>query len=132
MENGIFIIGHEPIASALRQGAAHVFPEQMGQVAAYDVKAKAALDTSLEEAAGALAKLGNGPVLILVDVLGATPSNIGQRLLQGRSGKMVTGANLPMLLRAISYRHESLANLAIRAQTGGIQGVVVIDDAGVN
>jgi PTS system ascorbate-specific IIA component len=38
----------------------------------------------------------------------------------------VAGANLPMLLRSVCYRHESLEALATRAQAGGAQGIMPV------
>jgi hypothetical protein len=40
--------------------------------------------------------------------------------------RLVTGVNLPMLLRAVNYRHESLDALVARAVAGGTQGVMQV------
>ena len=65
-------------------------------------------------------------VLVLGDVFGATPYNVAQKLVDGVSSRLVTGANLPMLLRTVSYRGEALEALASRAVTGGTQGVMQV------
>jgi PTS system ascorbate-specific IIA component len=44
----------------------------------------------------------------------------------GVSSRLITGVNLPMLLRAVSYRHESLDTLVSRAVIGGTQGVMQV------
>lgn len=126
MNQGIFIIAHTPLASALKKGAAHVYPECMDQVVAYDVKAEKSLESSLKAAKRAMRKLGGGPVLVLTDVIGATPCNLGRTLLQDRDGTLLTGASLPMLLRAISYRHAGLQTMADKAREGGVQGVMAM------
>ena len=46
--------------------------------------------------------------------------------LDGVSSRLITGVNLPMLLRAVSYRHESLDALVSRAVIGGTQGVMQV------
>ncbi|NDG14622.1 MAG: PTS fructose transporter subunit IIA, partial [Betaproteobacteria bacterium] len=37
--------------------------------------------------------------LVLTDVMGATPANVAQRLVNSQDAKLVAGVNLPMLLR---------------------------------
>jgi len=65
-------------------------------------------------------------VLILTDVLGATPSNIAQQLLRmaDHSIRAVSGVNLPMLFRAINYSALSLDEIAYKAFSGGREGVL--------
>jgi mannose/fructose-specific phosphotransferase system component IIA len=53
-------------------------------------------------------------VLVLTDIFGATPCNVAQKLVDGVDSKLVTGVNLPMLLRTVSYRHEPLDALVAR------------------
>jgi PTS system ascorbate-specific IIA component len=65
-------------------------------------------------------------VLVLADIFGATPSNVAQKLVDGISSRLITGVNLPMLLRAVSYRNESLDTLVSRAVIGGTQGVMQV------
>ena len=65
-------------------------------------------------------------MLVLVDVFGATPCNVAQKLVDGVNSKLVTGINLPMLLRAVSYRHEPLDTLVTRALAGATQGVMQV------
>jgi PTS system ascorbate-specific IIA component len=40
--------------------------------------------------------------------------------------RLITGVNLPMLLRSVSYRHEPLETLVSRAMVGGTQGVMQV------
>ena len=74
----------------------------------------------------AMEQLGTGPVLVLTDVFGATPCNVAARLVDGVRSKLVAGVNLPMLLRTVTYRHESLDALVSRALVGGAQGVMQV------
>ena len=61
---------------------------------------------------------------MLTDVFGATPCNVAQKLVDGVGSKLVAGVNLPMLLRAVTYRHEPLESLVTRSLAGGTQGVM--------
>lgn len=127
MSTHILIIAHAPLANAFRECALHVFTDCAAAVAALDVSPGAAPDDTLQEARQLLAQLGNGPTLILTDVLGATPCNVAQRLLDGVNSRLVAGVNLPMLLRTVCYREESLDALVSRALVGGTQGVMQVN-----
>ena len=65
-------------------------------------------------------------IMVLTDVFGATPCNVAQKLVDGVNSKLIAGVNLPMLLRTITYRHESLDSLVARALAGGTQGVMQV------
>ena len=124
--NGILIIAHTPLASALRDCALHVFPDCASGVAAVDVPADELPEDTLARARQSLHLLASDGVLILSDVFGATPCNVAQKLNDGIGTRLVSGANLPMLLRSVCYRHESLEALATRAQSGGTQGIMPV------
>ena len=88
--------------------------------------ANASPQESLAAARETLAQLGGGPVLVLTDILGATPCNVAKQLVQGRQARVVAGVNMPMLLRAITYQQEPLEQLVNRALSGGRQGVLQV------
>ncbi|MGH8805926.1 MAG: PTS sugar transporter subunit IIA [Polaromonas sp.] len=124
--NGIFIIAHAPLATALRQCVLHVFPDKAEGVVALDVQPNMPPEETLAQARIMLEQLGNAHALVLVDVFGATPCNVAQKLVDGVNTKLITGINLPMLLRTVSYRHESLDALVARALIGATQGVMQV------
>ena len=123
---GILIVAHAPLASALRDCALHVFPECAAGVQALDIAPNASPEESLVLAKAAMAQLNTPEVLLLSDVFGATPSNVAQKLNDGIDTRVLTGVNLPMLLRSVCYRHETLDALAARAQAGGSQGIMPV------
>jgi len=128
--NAILLIAHAPLANALRQCALHVFPDCGSTVMAIDVQPNLSPEETLATARIALEQLTQPPnvrgVLVLTDIFGATPSNVAQKLVDGVSSRLITGVNLPMLLRSVSYRHESLDTLVSRAVVGGTQGVMQV------
>lgn len=128
--NAILLIAHAPLANALRQCALHVFPDCGASVMAIDVQPNLSPDETLATARIALEQLTRTPqvkgVLVLTDIFGATPSNVAQKLVDGVSSRLITGVNLPMLLRSVSYRHEALDTLVSRAVVGGTQGVMQV------
>lgn len=126
MNNGILIIAHAPLASALRQCVLHVFPDGAAGVAAFDVQPNVPPEETLAGARQALALLNAPQTLVLTDMFGATPCNVAQKLVDGLNSKLIAGVNLPMLLRTVTYRHESLDALVARALAGGTQGVMQV------
>jgi PTS system ascorbate-specific IIA component len=126
MNNGILIIAHAPLASALRQCVLHVFADAEPALAAFDVQPNVPPEETLAGAGLALDLLGTTNTLVLTDMFGATPCNVAHKLIDGVQAKLVAGVNLPMLLRSVCYRHESLEALAARALAGGTQGVMPV------
>ena len=124
--NGIFIIAHAPLATALRQCVLHVFPDNPAGVVALDVQPNVQPEETLAQARILFAQMGTSQALVLVDVFGATPCNVAQKLVDGVNSKLIAGINLPMLLRTVSYRHEPLDALVTRALAGGTQGVMQV------
>ena len=128
--NAILIIAHAPLAHALRQCALHVFPDCGAELAAIDVQPNLPPEETLATARIAMEQLTRaGPVngvLVLTDIFGATPSNVAQKLVDGVKSRLITGVNLPMLLRSVSYRNEPLEALVSRAVVGGTQGVMQV------
>ena len=66
---------------------------------------------------------GDG-TLILTDMYGSTPSNIACDTSERHDIRIVSGLNLPMLIRVLNYPHLSLNELEQKAITGGQDGVV--------
>lgn len=126
MNNGILIIAHAPLANALRQCILHVFPDAEQEVAAFDVQPNVPPEETLAGATQALALLNTPQTLVLTDVFGATPCNAAQKLVDGLNTKLIAGVNLPMLLRTVTYRRETLDSLVARALAGGMQGVMPV------
>ena len=66
---------------------------------------------------------GDG-VLILTDMYGSTPSNIAHRLSQPGKVMVVTGLNLPMMIKVMNYPNLNLTELVDVAVEGGKNGVL--------
>ena len=126
MTIAILIIAHAPLASALRACVLHVFPEVEHSLGALDVQANEPPESTLAAARIMLAQLHAPSVLVLTDLFGATPCNVAQKLVDGVQSKLVAGVNLPMLLRTVNYRHESLDLLVARALAGGTQCIMQV------
>jgi len=72
---------------------------------------------------------GDG-VVVLTDMFGGTPTNLSLSLLNLGEHRLevITGVNLPMLLRVLGSRKLRLEDLAKEAKAAGTQGIVVAGD----
>ena len=122
---GILLITHGSYGEALVQNACHVLNKrpsllnQLGMSAQDDPLDMLPLAKSMLQ----LVDGGNG-VLVLTDVYGASPANLALKLLEPGRIEGLTGANLPMLLRALTYRDKDLQTVLIRARDGGRDGIL--------
>ncbi len=62
-------------------------------------------------------------VLILTDMFGSTPSNIACTVANNKVVRIVSGLNLPMLVRVFNYANLDLEKLKQKAISGGKEGV---------
>lgn len=122
---GILIVAHGNLGASLIDCATHVLgsrPEQLRELA---VEVGEDPQGSLLRALRLLREVDSGEgVLVLSDVYGATPSNVACRLLVPGRVEGVAGVNLPMLVRAITYRREPLEIVMTKALSGGVEGVL--------
>ncbi len=121
MTTGLLIIAHAPLASALRTCALHVFPEADHDIAALDVLPHEEPTDTLQAARQLAQGLGTAQLLVLTDVVGATPCNVAQKMVDDVDSRLIAGVNLPMLLRTVNYLGEDLDGLVNRALLGGTQ-----------
>ena len=122
---GILLITHDTLGEALIQCACHVLNKRPAQVLQLGVAAGDAPNDLLPLARDMLKLVDKGEgVLIITDIYGATPSNLAAKLLEPGRVEGLTGANLPMLLRALGYRDKDMATLLKRATGGGRDGVL--------
>ena len=83
-------------------------------------------DKLLAEADSLVRSLDKGEgVLVLTDMYGATPSNIAHRLVGDEHLKVVTGLNLPMLMRVMNYPALDVNELVEKAIAGGREGIII-------
>ena len=122
---GLFLITHSTYGEALIQCACHVLNKRPPQIAQIGI---AAQDDPLDALplAQQLLKLvdhGRG-VLVMTDIFGATPANLATKLLKPGRIEGIAGVNLPMLIRALTYRDKDMDTLIAKAVAGGRDGVL--------
>lgn len=126
MSVGLLIVSHGKLGDYLLETAARMLGVCPLETATLPMSFDCDTDNMLERAEQMIARLDSGKgVLILTDMYGSTPSNIVSRLQQGHDTRIVSGVNLPMLIRVLNYPRLSLDELAAKAQSGGRDGVVL-------
>jgi PTS system ascorbate-specific IIA component len=121
---GILIVSHGAFGESLIHSASHVLGKRPLYLRQVGVTVHDDPDAILPVAEDLIRFLDQGHgVLVLTDILGATPSNIATRLLKPGKVEGLTGVNLPMLIRALTYREGPLDHLIEKALAGGTDGV---------
>lgn len=122
---GILLITHGSYGETLVQNVCHVLNRRPPQIAQFGVAAQDDPLDVLPQARRLLAAVDDGEgVLVLTDIFGATPANLALKLLVPGRIEGVAGVNLPMLLRALTYREKGMATMLQKAISGGRDGVL--------
>ncbi len=122
---GIFLITHGTFGESLVQNVCHVLNKRPQLVAQLGIAAQDDPQEMLEIAKQLLEQVDGGEgVLVMTDILGATPSNIALKLLEPGRIEGIAGVSLPMLLRALTYRKNGMETLMEKAISGGRDGVI--------
>ena len=127
---GILIVAHGTLGESLIHCASHVLGTRPMHLMQIGVTVHDDPPQILTQANKLVRQLDQGDgVLVLSDVYGATPANIAANLLHPGRVEGVAGVNLPMLVRALTYRHEPLRVVVGKAISGGVEGVIQMPPA---
>lgn len=122
---GILLITHGTLGESLIHTAIHVLNKRPARLKQIGVTAQDDPLLLLPQAQAAVRELNDGSgVLILTDMFGGSPSNIASKLIVSGKVEAVAGVNLPMLIRALTYRERSLNVMLTKAVSGGCEGVM--------
>lgn len=126
---GILLLTHAPLGQAFIAAVAHVFRGPTERFEAIDVSADqdpAQVNCLAKEA---IARLDDGDgVLVITDIKGGTPSNCCNSLHDAGHVEVIAGISLPMLLRAITYRRDTLDVVVEMALAGAQNGAVRVEN----
>ena len=126
---GILLLTHAPLGQAFIAAVAHVFRGPTERFEAIDVCADQDLAEVNTMAREAIARLDDGSgVLVITDIKGGTPANCCNALADAGRIEVIAGISLPMLLRAITYRRDTLDVVVEMALAGAQSGAVRVDN----
>ena len=121
---GVVICTHARLGEALLDAAKMILGD-IPNAEAIAVEAGHSGEEILDKLSHAMGIVNSGHgVIILCDMFGGTPSNVSLTLM-GSSIEIVTGVNLPMLLKLFTSRHMSLPDLATVIQQHGRDNILV-------
>ena len=125
---GILIVAHGTLSESLAAAVTHVLGGRPPQFATLPVASTDDPSVLLPKARELVRTLDTGAgVLIFSDIYGATPCNLAAKLLVAGRIEAVAGVNLPMLVRATTYRDRDLDTMIKKAISGGCDGVLHVE-----
>jgi mannose PTS system EIIA component len=118
------IVTHGHLAGELL-AAAEMIVGPISHIAAVSIGWHDDVDAARDEVQRAITRVSQGAgVLLLTDMFGGTPTNIASMFLDEGAIEVVTGVNLPMVIKlATSAGEESLAEIAPKIRDQGRQGI---------
>jgi len=123
------VVTHGHVASELL-AAAEMIVGDVSHIAAVSIGWHDDVDAAHDEVERAIARVNEGSgVLLLTDMFGGTPTNIASMFLAEGKVEVVTGVNLPMVIKLASQSvQESLAQVARRVRDQGQEGIYLAGD----
>jgi PTS system mannose-specific IIA component len=137
MKLGIVVVTHGQLATELVNSAEMIVGD-LPHFAAVSIGWHEDVDHAREGIGAAIARVGvtaggtddePADVLVLTDLFGGTPANLGMTFMERDRVEVITGVNLPMLIKLASLRHESnLVDVARQIGEAGRNAIWVPSD----
>ncbi len=126
---GILIVTHQELAEALMNTYDLILGPREG-IVAVSLDPNAAPEVSRDRIQRGLAQVNNGNgIIILTDMLGGTPSNLTLSFLEEGKVEVITGVNLPMLMKLSQVREQKDVGAAAQVlKQSGQQGITVASE----
>lgn len=117
---GIVLVSHGHLAQEFEKAVEHIVGKQE-QLMAISILPKDDIEAKRKEILKAVQSVEQDEgVIILTDMFGGTPSNLAHSLLEGRHLEIISGMNLPLLVKLVSVRKtKELHEAALLAQEAG-------------
>ena len=126
MSVGIVIVTHGKTGESLIDEAGFVLGQVLDDILFVAFNQSEDLPGAVSEVRSSIERADTGDgVVVLTDLMGASPSNGVADVLQEYHSVMVTGINLGMLIRVYNYRNETLELVARKAVEGGRRSVKI-------
>lgn len=122
---GIVVVTHSQLGQALIEACGFVLGQPAEAVVAVSIDLKTDVDTLRNKIAQAIASVnGNQGIVILTDMFGGTPSNLAYSFLEEGRIEVLSGVNLPILVRAVNDRKRMpLVDLVAKLETYGKKSI---------
>ena len=125
---GLLVVAHAGLAAELINAAEMIVGKIEGS-AAVEIKPEDSVDQIRSALTAAIASVSSENIIIMTDMFGGTPSNMSLSFLKDNQIEVLTGVNLPMLIRFASDRSQcGVSELASHIRDTGREGVTVAGD----
>lgn len=127
---GVLIVTHGKLADELRDAARTIQPE-IGRIVAVALEWNQTGEDARERIAKGLAEADEGEgAVILTDMFGGTPTNLTLSFLEKDRVEIVTGVNLPMVLKSAALQRSgrTVVDVAHMAKDRGQRSICVASD----
>lgn len=105
---GIVLVTHGTLASSLIETAEFILGSKPEGVVAVSINVKENVDEFHDKISSAIKKVDKKQgILLLTDMFGGTPSNISYSFLEDGKVEVISGVNLPLLIRAVGLQNET-------------------------
>lgn len=124
MSVALFFITHEGIASNLITIGEAIIQNTNNNLSYFEIPMDANSNIMIEGIEKKLEQLDiEEGVLFITDIYGSTPSNIAQKMADKHHADLISGVNLPMIIRLLNYRNETVESLIQKALDGAKKGI---------
>ncbi|UCH22441.1 MAG: PTS fructose transporter subunit IIA [Deltaproteobacteria bacterium] len=122
---GILLVTHSQLGEALIEATEFIIGKKPKDIVSVSIDLNESADKLREKIAGGIKAVNQKQgVLILTDMFGGTPSNLSYSFLEEGRVEVISGVNLPILLRAVTTRQEmELDKLAASLETYGKKSI---------
>jgi PTS system mannose-specific IIA component len=122
---GIVIVTHCRLGQALVEAAEFILGESLEGVEAVSIDLKENATLLRNKISNGIKKVDQKKgILILTDMFGGTPSNLSYSFLEEGQVEVISGVNLPILIRSLNSRKEmDIARLAVQIETFGKKSI---------
>jgi mannose PTS system EIIA component len=121
----LIILAQEDMGRGLLNAIEHVLGTRPSALDIQPINYHQSQEALAQALAARIQKVDQGDgVLILADIYGSSHTNAAVRLLVPGRIELVSGVNLPMLVRVLNYRNLAMDELLRKAQSGGAEGIV--------
>jgi len=119
MSVAVLLITHNKIATSMMDIATSILNDTPANYACVEIPMDAPVKTMVSKIEDNINQLdtSNG-ILLVTDMYGGTPSNIAKKFATDKNTRMISGLNLPMLVKIMNYRDLPLAELTKKIVTG--------------
>ncbi len=125
---GLVLVSHAGLAAELL-AAAEMIVGNIELAEVVGIRPEANADSVMEAITGAIGRVSGGGVIIMTDMFGGTPSNMSLSFLAENKVEVLTGVNLPMIIRFVSDRECSgIEELAGKIKESGVEGISIAGD----